>query len=74
MWEVVGFRVRPKNDKVYIDIFLQRECRNGEGLEVKAGNYDQGTCGYMPRIGDKVVVEMGNYQGREYIRDIEVVS
>ena len=73
MWEVVGFRQRVKQDKVYYDIFLQRECKNGQGLEVKAGNYAGSQVNYTPRIGDRVVLEMGNYQGRDFIKDIEVM-
>lgn len=73
MWEVVGFRQRVKQDKVYYDIFLQRECKNGQGLEVKAGSYGAATVDYIPRLGDRIVLDLGNYQGRDFIRDIEVM-
>lgn len=73
MWEVVGFRQRVSKEKVYYDIFLQRECKNGQGLEVRDGSYAAASIPYIPRIGDRIVVENGNFQGRDYIKDIEVM-
>lgn len=74
MWEVVGFRQRVSKDKVYYDICLSRDFKgNGQGLEVRSGSYSAEQIVYIPRIGDRIVVELGNYQGREYIKDIEVM-
>lgn len=73
MWEVVGFRQRVKQDKVYYDIYLQRECKNGQGFEVKAGNYASSQVDYVPRIGDRVAIETGSFNGREYVRDIVIL-
>ena len=75
MWEVIGYRERVSKDKVYYDIYLQRDGKNQiTGKEVKYGSYAKEACSYTPRIGDTIILEMGNYQGREYIRDIEVVA
>lgn len=74
MWEVVGFRQRVSKDKVYYDICLSRDFKGpGQGLEVRAGSYAAESIPYIPRLGDKIVVEFGNYQGREYIKDIEAM-
>lgn len=73
MWEVVGFSQRVSKDKTYYEVYLQRECKKGSGLEVKAGSYAADQINYLPRIGDRVVLEMGNYNGRDYIKDIEVM-
>lgn len=74
MWEVVGLRQRVSKDKVYYDICLSREFKSpGQGLEVRSGSYSAEQIAYIPRIGDRIVVELGNYQGREYIKDIEVM-
>ena len=39
MWEVVGFGQRTSKEKVYYDIFLQRENKKGQGIECRAGSY-----------------------------------
>ena len=73
MWEVVGFCQRVKQDKVYYDIYLQRECKKGQGFEVKAGNYASAQVDYVPRIGDRVAIETGSFNGRDYIKDIVIL-
>lgn len=74
MWEVVGFNQRVSKEVVYYDIFLQRDLKApGQGLQCFAGSYGQNKISYSPRIGDKVVIETGFYEGREYLKDITVI-
>lgn len=74
MWEVVGFRQRVSKDKVYYDLCVTRDFKApGQGLEVRSGSFSGAAIPYVPRLGDKLIIEFGNYQGREYIKDIEVV-
>lgn len=75
MWEVVGFSERAGKNDVYVNLYVQRECKApGQGIQCFAGSYGKAKVAYSPRIGDKLWIEMGNYQGRDYIRDITLVS
>lgn len=80
MWEVVGFGVRDVvcKDNVtrkFYDVFLQREATgNAQGIETQRGDYREDKFAYVPRIGDKLFVAFGNFQGRQYISDLQVVA
>lgn len=80
MWEVVGFgfrQVKCKDDVVrkFIDVFLQREAQGDyQGIETQRGDYREDKFAYVPKIGDKVFVAFGNFQGRQYISDIQVAQ
>lgn len=80
MWEVVGFGVRDVlcKDGVtrkFYDVFLQRDATgNAQGIETQRGDYRADKFTYVPRIGDKLFVAFANFQGRQYISDVQVVA
>lgn len=80
MWEVVGFGVRTVQCKDgvtrrFYDVFLQREAQApAQGIETQRGDYREDKFAYAPQIGDKLFVAFGNFQGRQYISDLQVVS
>jgi len=80
MWEIVGYNVRNvkcKDDvfRKFYDVFLQREATApAQGIETQRGDYREDKFAYVPQIGDKVFVSFGNFQGRQFISDLQVVE
>lgn len=80
MWEIVGFNIRNvrcKDDvfRKFYDVFLQRVAQApAQGIETQRGDYREDKFTYVPQIGDKVFVAFGNYQGRQFISDLQLVE
>ena len=80
MWEVVGFGIREVKckdgvNRKFYDVFLQREATgNAQGIETQRGDYREDKFAYVPAIGDKLFVAFGNFQGRQYISDLQLVK
>ena len=75
MWKVVGFKYRDaKNGSRYYDVYCQRECAKGAGLECTSFNFDSGYHGYVPVLNDIIVVSTYQYEGRTRVRDITKIK
>ena len=80
MWEVVGFNVRDVKckdgvNRKFHEVFLQRPGTSGvKGIETQRGDYREDKFAYIPQIGDKLFVAFGNFQGRQFISDLQVVK
>lgn len=70
MWEVVGFKFRDVNDRRYYDVYLQRECDGGVGLQCVALNYSAAYIPYVPQLGDRVMYSTREYNGRQLVSEI----
>lgn len=70
MWKVVGFKRREKDGKIYFDLSLQREYKDGTGVECRVCNYSAGYINYVPALGDMVMISMGSYNGRSYVQEV----
>lgn len=74
MWEVVGFKRREKENKVYFDLYLQRVDPAVTGVACHVINYAANYIAYAPVLGDQIVFSMGVYNGRQYVQDIMKVG
>lgn len=74
MWQVVGFKRREKDSKVYFDLYLQRVDQSVSGVVCHAINYSANYLSYVPVLGDQIVFSMGVYNGRQYVQDIYKVG
>lgn len=71
MWEVVGFKFRDTSDgRRYYDVYLQRECQGGVGLQCASINYAVAYVSYVPNVGDRVMYSTREFNGRQLVSEV----